>query len=166
MTADLHIDAVSQRFQDVVALARIDLKIEAGEFVVLLGPSGCGKTTLLSIIGGFLTPSEGRVLIGGHDMTHVAPRHRPTTTMFQDYALFPHMTLRDNVAFGLRMRGVARKARNERAAQMLDMVGLAGKGARRPHELSAASARGSRWPVPLRSNPTFCCWTNPWARLT
>ncbi len=136
MTADVHIKSVKHRFHNFVALHEVDLHIDSGEFIVLLGPSGCGKTTLLSIIGGFLTPTEGRLLIGGKDMTHVGPKQRPTTTMFQDYALFPHMSLRDNVGFGLRMRGVGRRSRNERALEMLDMVGLADKAGRKPHELS------------------------------
>ncbi|MBW6418808.1 ABC transporter ATP-binding protein [Celeribacter sp. PS-C1] len=136
MTADVHINAVEHRFNSFTALHRVDLEIAAGEFIVLLGPSGCGKTTLLSIIGGFYTPSEGQVLIGGKDMTHVGPKDRPTTTMFQDYALFPHMTLCDNVAFGLRMRGMSKVARSEKAMEMLDMVGLADKAGRKPHELS------------------------------
>ncbi len=136
MTAPIYIQSVRHKFNHFVALHEINLEIEAGEFIVLLGPSGCGKTTLLSIIGGFLTPNEGAVLIGGKDMTHVAPKDRPTTTMFQDYALFPHMTLRDNVAFGLRMRGISRSERNAEAMEMLDMVGLADKASRKPHELS------------------------------
>ncbi len=136
MTATININAVKHRFSHFVALQEINLAIESGEFIVLLGPSGCGKTTLLSIIGGFLTPTQGQILIGGQDMTHVAPKDRPTTTMFQDYALFPHMNLRDNVAFGLRMRGVSRRERNNAALEMLDMVGLADKAARKPHELS------------------------------
>ncbi|OOY11932.1 spermidine/putrescine ABC transporter ATP-binding protein [Thioclava marina] len=136
MTAEVQIRSVSHRFQSFTALEGIDLEIAAGEFIVLLGPSGCGKTTLLSIIGGFLTPSEGEIVIGGRDMTRVAPKDRPTTTMFQDYALFPHMNLRDNVAFGLRMRGVGRKARHDRALEMLEMVGLSAFAARKPHALS------------------------------
>lgn len=136
MTAEVSVQSVRQRFAKFTALHQIDLDIGAGEFVVLLGPSGCGKTTLLSILGGFLTPTEGKVLIGGRDMTHVAPKDRPTTTMFQDYALFPHMTLRDNVAFGPRMRGTGRAERNRRAEEMLALVGLAEKAGHRPHELS------------------------------
>jgi spermidine/putrescine transport system ATP-binding protein len=119
-----------------VALDDINLIIAPGEFIVLLGPSGCGKTTLLSILGGFITATSGRVDIAGKDMTHVAPKDRPTTTMFQDYALFPHMTLRDNVAFGLRMRGISTAARAQKAMAMLDMVGLADRAAQRPHQLS------------------------------
>jgi spermidine/putrescine transport system ATP-binding protein len=136
MTAAVSIQSVSQRYGTATALDGVSLEIEAGEFVVLLGPSGCGKTTLLNIIGGFAEPTEGRVLIGGQDMAGVAPKDRPTTTVFQDYALFPHMSLRDNVAFGLRMRGVDRSKRAGKADAMLALVGLEGRGDRRPHELS------------------------------
>ncbi len=136
MTADLRIDGVARRYGAVAALGGVTLDVPAGAFVVLLGPSGCGKTTLLSILGGFVPPSEGRVLIGGRDVTRLPPKDRPTTTVFQDYALFPHMSLLDNVAFGLRMRGVGRRARADRAREMLALVGLSGAEARRPHEIS------------------------------
>ena len=136
MTAAVSIQTVSQRYGTALALDRVSLEIEAGEFVVLLGPSGCGKTTLLNLIGGFAEPTEGSILIGDRDMAGVAPKDRPTTTVFQDYALFPHMSLRDNVAFGLRMRGVDRAKRSATANQMLALVGLEGRGDRRPHELS------------------------------
>jgi spermidine/putrescine transport system ATP-binding protein len=136
MTAAVSIINVSQSYGSARALDHVSLEIEAGEFVVLLGPSGCGKTTLLNIIGGFAEPSEGRVLIGGRDMAGVAPKDRPTTTVFQDYALFPHMSLRDNVAFGLRMRGMDKTERGAKADRMLALVGLEGRGDRRPHELS------------------------------
>jgi spermidine/putrescine transport system ATP-binding protein len=136
MTAGVTIDAVSQAFGSAKALDDVSLEIAAGEFVVLLGPSGCGKTTLLNLIGGFAEPTSGRVLIGGRDMAGIAPKDRPTTTVFQDYALFPHLTLADNVAFGLRMRGMAAGVRREKAQEMLALVGLSGRGDRRPHELS------------------------------
>lgn len=136
MTAPLFVRSVSHHFGSHLALDDVSLTVAPGEFIVLLGPSGCGKTTLLSILGGFITPTSGTVEIGGQDMTHVAPKDRPTTTMFQDYALFPHMTLRDNVAFGLRMRGQAATARAAKAMQMLDMVGLADRAGQRPHQLS------------------------------
>ena len=136
MTAAVSVRGVSQRFDGFHALSDVNLEIAAGEFIVLLGPSGCGKTTLLSILGGFITPTKGQVLIGGRDMTHVPPKDRPTTTMFQDYALFPHMSLLDNVGFGLRMRGQGRRQRDQKAWQMLAMVGLEVKAHSRPHELS------------------------------
>ncbi len=136
MTAAVSIRAITQVYGTQTALHAIDLEIAAGEYIVLLGPSGCGKTTLLNIIGGFAAPTAGDVLIGGRSMAGVAPKERPTTTVFQDYALFPHMSLADNVAFGLRMRGMAAGPRRTKALEMLDMVGLAAMADRRPHALS------------------------------
>jgi len=136
MTATVEIKQVSQRFGDFTALENINLTIDAGSFAVLLGPSGCGKTTLLSVLGGFLHPTSGSVYLDGTDVTDVPPAKRATTTMFQDYALFPHMTLQDNVGFGLRMRGQSRKQRHSKSAELLDLVGLEGSARKKPHELS------------------------------
>ncbi len=136
MTADVRLDGIVMRFGATEALKGIDLDIAAGEYLVLLGPSGCGKSTLLGILGGFLEPSEGRVLIGNRDVTGVPPARRPTTTVFQDYALFPHMTLAQNVGFGLRMRGIDLRRRNARAEEMLDLVGLPDAAGRHPDALS------------------------------
>lgn len=136
MTATVTLQNVSHSFGTHHALRDIALNIAAGEYVTLLGPSGCGKTTLLSVLGGFVAPDQGRVLIQGQDVTGLSPARRPTTTVFQDYALFPHMTLRDNVAFGLRMAGVGRAERHRRAEAQLTLVGLAGAWGKRPHELS------------------------------
>ncbi|MGE0005576.1 MAG: ABC transporter ATP-binding protein [Parvibaculaceae bacterium] len=127
---------VSKTYGAHVALDRLSFSIRKGEFVVLLGPSGSGKTTLLSILGGFTAPSTGSVLIGGRVVTAVPPASRPTVTVFQDYALFPHMTAMANVAFGLAMRRVARPRRTELAARALAVVGLDGLGDRRIHQLS------------------------------
>ena len=136
MTAAVTLAGIGHDYGATRALDGIDLAIAAGEYVALLGPSGCGKTTLLSVLGGFVHPTEGTVEIGGRDVTRMPPARRPTTTMFQDYALFPHMTVADNVAFGLRMRGAPRAARRARAAEMLGLVGLPEAAPRRPHALS------------------------------
>ena len=132
----MQLRGVVKRYGNQVAVEKIDLDIAEGEFVVLLGPSGSGKTTVLSMIGGFIEPSEGRVFIGGEDVTNMPPAKRPKTTVFQDYALFPHMSVRNNVGFGLAMRKVVRVERNARADAMLKLVGLEGYGDRGIHELS------------------------------
>ena len=136
MTALVSIDCISHRFGPSKVLDRVSLTIAAGSYTVLLGPSGSGKTTLLSILGGFLQPSEGRVLINGADCTVMPPAKRPTTTVFQDYALFPHMTIGNNVGFGLRMKGVNRTERDQKARDMLGLVGLAQAFDKTPHQLS------------------------------
>ncbi len=136
MTELVAIENVSRNFSGTKALDDVTLAIRAGSYTVLLGPSGSGKTTLLSILGGFLAPSTGRVLINGVDCTTLAPAKRPTATVFQDYALFPHMTIANNVGFGLRMRGVPQAQRLPRVMEMLKLVGLDQSGTKKPHELS------------------------------
>jgi spermidine/putrescine transport system ATP-binding protein len=136
MSALLEIRGVSKRFGKATALADIRLDIAEGLFFALVGPSGSGKTTLLHILGGFVAPDRGRVFIGGADVTDLPPARRPTTSVFQDYALFPHMSVAANVGFGLRMRKVPRRPRKERVAGALEMVGLGGMGERYVHQLS------------------------------
>jgi len=136
MTALVQVKNVSQLFGSMCALDHVSLDIAPESYTVLLGPSGSGKTTLLSILGGFLAPSEGQVLIKGEDCTSMPPAKRPTTTVFQDYALFPHMTVGNNVGFGLRMRGLARPERDRRARGVLALVGLAEAFDKKPHQLS------------------------------
>jgi spermidine/putrescine transport system ATP-binding protein len=132
----LELRDLAKTYGPTQALCGIDLAVERGEFVVLLGPSGSGKTTVLSILGGFIEPTAGSVRLDGEDVTHLPPARRPTATVFQDYALFPHMSVIGNVAFGLAMRKVAKPERRRRAEEMLERVGLAGFGRRRVHELS------------------------------
>ena len=127
---------VSHRFGLHPVLKNVSLAIEPGSYTILLGPSGSGKTTLLSILGGFVTPSEGKVFISGDDCTSVPPARRPTTTVFQDYALFPHMSVGSNVGFGLRMQGVDGATRAAKAREALALVGLAAAFDKKPHQLS------------------------------
>jgi spermidine/putrescine transport system ATP-binding protein len=136
MTSLATIEHITMRYPTQTALEDVSLAIAPGSYTVLLGPSGSGKTTLLSILGGFLQPTTGRVLISGQDCTTVAPAKRPTATVFQDYALFPHMTVGDNVGFGLRMKGVAKEQRHSKAAAMLETVGLPDAFSKKPHQLS------------------------------
>jgi spermidine/putrescine transport system ATP-binding protein len=140
LSDSLELRQIEQRFGATQALAALDLAVPAGAYLVLLGPSGSGKTTLLSILGGFLQPTPGQVLIDGSDVTAVPPARRPTATVFQDYALFPHLSVAGNVGFGLAMRRLPRVDRAGRVEQALALIGLAGFAARRIHELS-----GGQW---------------------
>jgi putative spermidine/putrescine transport system ATP-binding protein len=127
---------VTKRFDDVVAVDGVDLEIADGEFFSLLGPSGSGKTTVLRMIAGFELPTAGAVLLEGVDVTRLAPYDRDVNTVFQDYALFPHMDVRENVEYGLRVKKVGKAERRRRAAEMLDVVRLGAFGGRRPNQLS------------------------------
>lgn len=118
------------------AVQPTDLTVEAGEFFSILGPSGCGKTTLLRAVSGFVAPSSGQVLIGGKDMTGIAPARRPTALIFQNLALFPLMKVWENVAFGLEARGLSKRARREKAAELLELVALPEQAEKLPGELS------------------------------
>ena len=136
MSPMVEIKGISKTFGRTVALSEIDLTIEEGQFFALVGPSGSGKTTLLHILGGFIQPSAGKVLIAGQDVSDQPPAKRPTTSMFQDYALFPHMSVGANVGFGLQMKKVPKAQRQSSVREALDMVGLSGMSARRIHQLS------------------------------
>jgi len=127
---------VTKRFGAFAAVDDIDLELGAGEFFTLLGPSGCGKTTTLRMIAGFEQPSAGRIRIEGEDVAGLPPHRRPTNTVFQSYALFPHLNVEDNVAFGLKRKKVARAEIGQRVAAELDRVGLSGEAKRRPAQLS------------------------------
>src|ERR1700756_556883 len=129
-------DQVTKRFGETVAVDALSLDIFPGEFFALLGPSGCGKSTLLRLLAGFETPSEGRVLLDGMAIDAVPPHRRPINMMFQNYALFPHLTVEGNVAFGLKQEGCPRDEIASRVAEMLALVKLADLARRKPHELS------------------------------
>ncbi|WP_239451819.1 ABC transporter ATP-binding protein [Frondihabitans sp. PAMC 28766] len=132
----VRLDGVGRRFGDAIAVERIDLALAQGEFFALLGPSGCGKTTTLRMVGGFEAPSQGRIELGGRDVTGLPPYRREVNTVFQSYALFPHMSVFDNVSYGLRRQKLDRAAAKTRVGQYLEMVGLHGFDKRTPAQLS------------------------------
>jgi putative spermidine/putrescine transport system ATP-binding protein len=132
----VRLDGIRKTYAEVVAVDGVDLEIRAGEFFTLLGPSGSGKTTTLRLIAGFERPDEGRVELSGRDVSDVPPYARDVNTVFQDYALFPHMTVAENVAYGLRVKGVPRRDRRARVESVLERMRLPGLGGRKPVQLS------------------------------
>jgi putative spermidine/putrescine transport system ATP-binding protein len=157
----VRLNGIRRVYGDVVAVAGIDLDIAAGEFFTMLGPSGSGKTTTLRVIAGFERPDAGTVELQGVDVTRVAPSQRAVNTVFQDYALFPHMTVAENVQYGLRVKGMSRSDRRARAQEVLERVRLPGLGDRKPVQLSGgqrqrvalARAIVNRPPVLLLDEP-------------
>lgn len=135
-TGSVRFDGVVKKYGDVTALKKLDLAIEPGKLVTLLGPSGCGKTTTLRLIAGLEMATDGKILIGGEDVTHLTATYRKVSMVFQSYALFPHMTVRENVAYGLTVKSVPKAEANAKAEEGLELVGLAGFGDRLPSELS------------------------------
>jgi spermidine/putrescine transport system ATP-binding protein len=135
-TPDVRLVGVTKRFDDVLAVDDLSLDVESGSFFALLGPSGCGKTTTLRMIGGFEQPTEGQILLGDRDVSGLPPYKRDVNTVFQSYALFPHLSVFDNVAFGLRRRAVRGEMLSGRVREMLKIVGLAGMEKRKPRQLS------------------------------
>jgi spermidine/putrescine transport system ATP-binding protein len=133
---DIHLDRVTKRFAETTAVDDLTLSIERGAFYALLGPSGCGKTTTLRMIGGFEDPTEGTVYLGGSDVTDLPPYRRDVNTVFQSYALFPHLDVERNVAFGLQRRKIDRKEIAQRVQDALDLTQLHGLGKRKPSQLS------------------------------
>jgi putative spermidine/putrescine transport system ATP-binding protein len=133
---DVRVAGLRKSYGDVVAVDTIDLEIGRGEFFTMLGPSGSGKTTTLRMIAGFETPDEGTIELAGEDVSRLPPYDRPVNTVFQDYALFPHMTVQDNVEYGLRVKGVRKDERRQRAHEALGMVRLPSYGNRKPAQLS------------------------------
>jgi spermidine/putrescine transport system ATP-binding protein len=136
MSADVELDRVTIKFGNFTAVNAATLRINNGEFFSFLGPSGCGKTTILRTVSGFLDPSEGTVRIGGQDMTGIGPNRRPTALIFQNLALFPLMTVAENITYGLRVRGMAKQERMKRADELLNLIALPGQGQKLVSELS------------------------------
>ena len=163
----VRIEKVTKKFGDFVAVDDVSLDIYKGEIFCLLGGSGCGKTTLLRMLAGFETPTAGRICIDGVDMTDLPPYERPVNMMFQSYALFPHMTVEQNIAFGLKQEGMrARPRSRSRVAEMLELVQAAASSpSASPTSSPAASASAWRWRARWSSSPSCCCSTSRWRAL-
>jgi len=161
----LRIDAVVKKFGGFRAVDRLSLDIRAGEFFALLGPSGCGKTTLLRMLAGFEMPDEGRILLGGKNIAQVLPHQRPINMMFQNYALFPHLTVRDNIAFGLKRAGMPRSAIDARVAEMVALVKLEGLAQRKPDQLSGGQKQRVALARSLARRPKVLLLDEPLAAL-
>jgi putrescine transport system ATP-binding protein len=161
----LRLQAVSKRFGEVTAVDKVSLDIYEREFFALLGPSGCGKTTLLRMLAGFEQPSEGRILLDGNDIAGMPPHRRPVNMMFQNYALFPHLTVEGNIAFGLKQEGLPKSAIDARVREMLALVKLEGLGARRPHQLSGGQRQRVALARALAKRPRVFLLDEPLAAL-
>jgi putrescine transport system ATP-binding protein len=161
----LRIEGVGKKFGNFRAVDRLSLDIKAGEFFALLGPSGCGKTTLLRMLAGFETPDEGRILLAGRDIAHALPHERPVNMMFQNYALFPHLSVRDNIAFGLRRAGMARANIKTRVAEMVALVKLEGMEKRKPDQLSGGQKQRVALARSLARRPQVLLLDEPLAAL-
>src|SRR6516162_476569 len=161
----LRIEAVSKRFGEFAAVDQLSLEVFQGEFFALLGPSGCGKTTLLRLIAGFEQPSSGRVILDGVDLAPVPPHRRPVNMMFQSYALFPHLTVQGNIAFGLKQEGLPKSEIAARVADMLALVKLEAFGRRKPHELSGGQRQRVALARSLVKRPRVLLLDEPMAAL-
>src|ERR671932_2402336 len=147
--ADIHLAGVSKRFGDTLAVDDLTLSIERGAFYAMLGPSGCGKTTTLRMIGGFEDPTEGRVYLGGDEVTQLPPYKRDVNTVFQSYALFPHLSVEKNVAFGLERKKISKSEVAARVGEALEMVQLGGYRRRQPAPLSRGQPQRGALARPL-----------------
>lgn len=156
---------VSKAFGQVVAVHPLDLDIYRGDFIAILGPSGCGKTTLLNMLAGFVTPDSGRIEIDGRDVTHIGPEQRPTNMVFQGYALFPHMTVHQNIAYGLRIRRVPKNEIETRVRQLIDLVHLGGLEQRAVTEISGGQQQRVALARALIMRPDVLLLDEPLAAL-
>ena len=165
MTEPLDLQAVSAQYGTTRVLEDLSLSVQAGELVSLLGASGCGKTTTLRLIAGFLTPSAGSIRLGGRDLTRLLPHKRDIGLVFQNYALFPHLSVLGNVAFGLKQRGMAPRERRERALRMLDRVGLSALADRTPAALSGGQKQRVALARALVIEPPLLMFDEPLSNL-
>jgi spermidine/putrescine transport system ATP-binding protein len=163
--ADVRLERVSKRFDDVIAVDGISLEIPRGSFFALLGPSGCGKTTTLRMIGGFEEPDDGAIFLGDRPMTGLPPYKRDVNTVFQSYALFPHLSIFENVAFGLRRRGVDRDQVRGRVREILRLVDLEGVESRKPRQLSGGQQQRVALARALVNNPQVLLLDEPLGAL-
>ena len=161
----VRLDGISKRYGEAVALETLELDIAPGEFVTLLGPSGCGKTTTLRILGGFETPDTGRVILDGEDVTHRPPNRRNVNMVFQDYALFPHMNVRQNMAFGLELKGMGRRAIGRRLDELMAFLELAEYGERYPGQLSGGQRQRVALARALAPDPALLLLDEPLGAL-
>jgi putrescine transport system ATP-binding protein len=161
----LRIDGVTKRFGSFVAVDQLSLDIRAGEFFALLGPSGCGKTTLLRMLAGFETPDQGKILLNGRDIAPVLPHRRPVNMMFQNYALFPHLDVHDNIAFGLRRANMPRHEIAIRVSEMMALVKLEGLEKRKPDQLSGGQKQRVALARSLARRPDLLLLDEPLAAL-
>ena len=161
----LQIDKVTKHFDSAYACDDISLSIHRGEFFSLLGASGCGKTTLLRILAGFETPTSGRVLIDGVDVTNVPPYQRPVNMMFQSFALFPHMSVIDNIAFGLKQEAISKAERNDRVREMMSLVQIEKLAGRKPHQLSGGQRQRVALARALAKHPKLLLLDEPLGAL-
>src|SRR5262245_11699509 len=164
-TAILELHGVVKRYGATLGVGPVDVDVREGEFLTLLGPSGCGKTTTLHVVAGLLFPDEGRVVLGGRDITQLDPQHRDMGLVFQNYALFPHKTVFDNVAFGLRMRRTPREETAARVHRMLELVGLPGVDKRLPGQLSGGQRQRVALARALVIEPTLLLLDEPLSNL-
>jgi ABC-type Fe3+/spermidine/putrescine transport system ATPase subunit len=161
----LALDTVAKRFDGRTAVDDVSLRVDAGEFLAIIGPSGSGKTTLMRLIGGFETPDHGTVSIGGRDVTGLAAEHRDVSTVFQSYALFPHMSVVDNLMFGPRVHGVAKAARRAQAERLLDLVRLRDVARSRPYQLSGGMQQRVALARALANEPSVLLLDEPLGAL-
>ena len=161
----VRLDGISRRFGDAVAVERMELDIAPGEFVTLLGPSGCGKTTTLRILGGFEMPDTGRVILEGEDVTHVPPNRRNVNMVFQDYALFPHMDVRQNMSFGLELKGMGRRDIDRRLSELMTFLELNEFGDRYPGQLSGGQRQRVALARALAPDPALLLLDEPLGAL-